>query len=94
MDTESLIVVIDGTAQRGARLKASLEFMDVSRVEVANAENWREMLGERRLAAIFIGDDLDPEVLRQVVDDVGSHDPTTPIVRVKAEGPADPQEDT
>lgn len=88
MDTDALIVVIDGSAERGERLKESLEFMDVQRVEVANAENWRERLGERRLAAIFVGDDLDPAVLRALVRDVGEYDPNTPIVRVRSDDTA------
>ena len=82
---EPLYIVIDGAHGRGASLKASLQFMDVSEVCVANADDWLKVLGERRLAAIFVGDDLDAESLQGVVAAVGELAPNAPIVRVKGE---------
>ena len=80
---DPLYIVIDGTRGRGQSLKASLQFMDVSQVCVANADDWQEALGERRLAAIFVGDDLDAESLRDIAATVGEVAPNAPIVRVK-----------
>ena len=82
---DPLFIVIDGALGRGESLKASLQFMDVSQVRVANADNWREALGARRLAAIFVGDDLDADSLRSIVAEVGERAPNAPIVRVKGE---------
>ena len=79
---DPLYIVIEGAGGRGESLKASLQFMDVSQVRVANADNWQEALGARRLAAIFVGDDLEPDSLRRVVTTVGELAPNAPIVRV------------
>ena len=82
---DPLYIVIEGSRRRGESLKASLQFMDVSQVRVANADNWQEALGARRLAAIFVGDDLGADSLRRVVATVGELAPNAPIVRVKGE---------
>lgn len=90
-----MFLVIEGADRRGGRLKESLEFMDVAHVEVVNAADWLEQVGERRLAAVFIGDDLDPKDVQRVVTQVGEHDPDVPIVRVRgADSPGEtPTED-
>ena len=86
MDINPFIIVIEGTEGRGDELKELIEFMDVPRVHVANAENWQDSIGERRLAAVFLGDDLEPKTLRRVIREIGELDPNTPIVRVKGDG--------
>lgn len=82
MTSEPVIVVIDGSEERSRNLKELIEFMDVPRVRIANVDNWRDRLGERRLAAIFVGDDLEPAAVDRVIREVGDFDPNTPIVRV------------
>jgi len=82
--TERLIMVIDGREARGQNLKELIEFMDAPRVRIAAPDNWRKRLGEHRLAAVFLGDDLDRDVIDQVITDIGEVDPNTPIVMVSA----------
>lgn len=79
-------MVIEGPEARGEHIKELIEFMDVPRVRIAGVETWKEMLGERRLAAIFVGDDLEQESFERVIREVGDHDPNTPIVRVSRDG--------
>lgn len=86
MTSDPLIMVIEGTESRGRNIKELIEFMDVPRVRIAQVETWREQLGEGRLAAIFVGDDLEPEALERIIREVGEHDPNTAIVRVSRDG--------
>lgn len=86
MTDGALIMVIDGVAARGENLKAMIEFLDAPRVRIAAPETWRERLGERRLAAVFLGDDLEQAVIEQVIREIGEFDPNTPIVRVSGAG--------
>lgn len=86
MTTDPLIMVIEGAEARGRNIKELIEFMDVPRVRIARVETWREKLGDRRLAAIFVGDDLEAEALEQIIRDVGDLDPNTAIVRVSRDG--------
>jgi DNA-binding NtrC family response regulator len=75
-----LFMIVDDTRDRAENLKELIEFMDVPEVEVAAPETWRSGIGERRLAAVFLSDDLDRERLRRLISDVGEHDPNVPIV--------------
>jgi len=83
---ERLIMVIEGRESRGQNLKELIEFMDAPRVRIAAPENWRKRLGDCRLAAIFLGDDLEQDVIDGLITDVGEIDPNTPIVMVSADG--------
>ncbi len=84
MSTERLIMVIEGSEARGQNIKELIEFMDAPRVRVAAPDNWRNRLGDCRLAAIFLGDDLEPDVINRLIGDVGNVDPNTPIVMISA----------
>ena len=55
------------------------------RVRISGPQNWRKRLGDCRLAAIFLGDDLDQDVIDSVITDVGEIDPNTPIVMLSAD---------
>jgi DNA-binding NtrC family response regulator len=77
-----LFMIVDDTPARAENLKELIEFMDVPQVKVAAPENWRAGIGDRRLAAVFLSDDLDGERLRRLIADVGNHDPNVPIVLV------------
>lgn len=79
-------MVIEGPEARGQNIKELIEFMDVPRVRIAQVETWKEKLGERRLAAIFVGDDLEADSFERVIREVGEYDPNTPIVRVSRDG--------
>ena len=81
---ERLIMVIEGSEARGQNLKELMEFMDAPKVRLSGPNNWRKRLGDCRLAAIFLGDDLKQDVIDQVILDVGEFDPNTPIVMVSA----------
>jgi DNA-binding NtrC family response regulator len=77
-----LFMIVDDTPARAENLKELIEFMDVPQVEVAAPDNWRSGIGNRRLAAVFLSDDLDGDRLRRLISDVGEHDPNVPIVLV------------
>ena len=85
MSIERLIMVIDGQGARGQNLKELLEFMDSPRVQIASPEDWRQRLGDRRLAAIFMGDDLPREQIDRLMTDIAEVDPNAPIVMVSAD---------
>ena len=80
--TDRLIVVIDGTNHRGTQLKDLIEFMDEPEVCVTQPENWLSQIGDHRLAAVFIGDDIPKEDFDRLIQDVGDLDPNIPIVLV------------
>lgn len=82
MTTDRLIVVIHHCEARGEALKEQIEFMDAPRVTVAKPGDWRERLGDRRLAAVFISDDVDVDERDRLISDIGDIDPNTPIVMV------------
>ena len=84
MSVERLIMVIDGQGARGQNLKELLEFMDSPRVQIASPDDWRKRLGDRRLAAIFMGDDLPKDQIDRLMSDIAEVDPNAPIVLVSA----------
>ena len=84
--TDAVIVVIEGAEARGRKIKELIEFMDVPKVQIANVDSWREQIGDRRLAAIFVGDDIATTDLAQMIREVGDYDPNTAIVRVSRDG--------
>jgi len=89
-----MIMVIEGQDARGQNLKELLEFMDAPRVRIASPDDWRVRLGGRRLAAIFLGDDLKKSQIDRLIADVGEFDPNAPIVLVSADPSAGPCGDT
>ncbi len=81
-DNEQLIMVVDATIERAQNLKELIEFMDVPAVSVAAPDNWQSRIGDRRLAAIFLRNDLPKPELDRIIGDVGKVDPSVPIVLV------------
>lgn len=81
---DRLIVVIDPAEGRATNLKALIEFMDVPSVCIASPEDWRSKLGDRRLAAVFLGQDIPERDLERLIGDVGNYDPNVSIVLVGA----------
>lgn len=82
MTTDRLIMVIHHCEARGEALKEQIEFMDAPRVAVATPSDWLERLGDSRLAAVFISDDLAVEERDHLIGNIGDIDPNTPIVMV------------
>jgi hypothetical protein len=85
-----LFMIIDEHAERAEQLKSVIEFMDVPQVRIAEPASWRAELGDRRLAAVFVSNDLEHEVVRGVIEGVGEHDPNVPIVVVENRPAQDP----
>jgi hypothetical protein len=86
MTSEPLIMVIDRSRACGLDLKQLIEFMDAPRVRVADPDTWRARLGDDRLAAVFLGGELDSDQKDRVIREIGELDPNTPIVRLAAHG--------
>lgn len=84
-NSERLIVVIDPVDGRARNLKALIEFMDAPAVRVANPDNWRTRIGDNRLAAVFLGEDIPRNQLDRLITDLGDYDPNVSIVLVGGE---------
>jgi len=82
---EHLIVVIDAEDGRARNLKELIEFMDAPAVCVASPRNWRSQIGDQRLAAVFLGEDIPKKELDRLIADVGDYDPNVSIVLVGGE---------
>lgn len=80
--SERLIVVIDPVDGRARNLKELIEFMDAPAVRVANPDNWRSRIGDNRLAAVFLGEDIPRNELDRLITDLGDYDPNISIVLV------------
>lgn len=80
MTSDATILVVNHGDSAARNLKELLEFMDTPRVQVANPDNWRESLGERRLQAVFIGPDLVDAEIDTLLAAVGEMDPNVSIV--------------
>lgn len=82
---DRLIIVIDSDALRARNLKDFIEFLDVPRVQISAPDNWRSNLGNRRLAAVFLGKGLADEQIDTLMQDIGEFDPNLPIVMVSGD---------
>lgn len=79
---DRLIMVIDSAGAPAQNLKELIEFMDVPRVQISAPDNWQSKLGDRRLAAIFLGRDLSKDQIKRLMRDISEVDPNVPIVMV------------
>lgn len=77
-----LIMVIDDSPDRARNLKELIEFMDAPEVCMATPADWRSALGEQRLAAVFLNDDMAEATMAGLLAEVGKLDPNVPIVMV------------
>lgn len=77
---ESMIVVVNNSEATTDNLKELIEFMDTQEVFSATPRDWRNVVGDRRVEAVFVGPDLDDSEIRTLVGDVGELDPNIPIV--------------
>ena len=78
--SESMIVVVNNSAATTDNLKELIEFMDTPQVCSARPREWRHLVGDRRVEAVFVGPDLDDGEVRTLVGDIGELDPNIPIV--------------
>jgi len=83
MTAETTIVVVSRAKSAARNLKGLIEFMDAHHVCAASPLDWRDALGEDRLAAVFVGPDLREGEVRSLLDDVSSIDPNIPIVMLQ-----------
>ena len=82
---DRLIMVIDRSDDRAQNLKELIEFMDAPEVCAATPLTWQSRIGEHRLAAIFVSEELPRDEMRKILDKVGRIDPNVPIVLVDGE---------
>jgi len=54
--------------------------MDTPNVRTATPGDWRQVLGDRRLEALFVGPDLSADEVKVLIADIGEYDPNVPIV--------------
>lgn len=80
--SEPMIMVVDSATDRARNLKDLIEFMDAPEVRVADPANWQSRIGDSRLAAIFLGNDIPKKELDRIIGAVGELDPNIPIVLV------------
>ena len=82
---DRLIMVIDQSVDRAHNLKELIEFMDAPDVCAATPSDWQSRLGDHRLAAIFVSEELPRRDMSRIIDNVGKIDPNVPIVLVTGE---------
>ncbi len=82
---ERVIVVIDDSSSRAAKLKALIEFMDAPAVLTASPADWTARVGDKRLAAVFVNEDLPDADMSRLLEGIREVDPNTPIVMVNGE---------
>ena len=75
-------MVIDGDGAPAKNLKELIEFMDVPRVQISGPDDWQSKIGDRRLAAVFLGRDLSKDQIKDLMGDIEALDPNVPIVMV------------
>ena len=79
-DADPVILVINRLRAEGERLKALIEFMDTPQVFTAAPDDWRRVLGELRLEAVFVGPGLSDDEVDALIVDIGDYDANVPIV--------------
>lgn len=77
---EYVILVVNRGNAEAENLKELIEFMDTPNVRTAVPGHWHEVLGERRLEALFVGSDLSANEVNTLLADIGKFDPNVPIV--------------
>ena len=75
-----MILVVNCGADQAQNLKSLIEFMDTPDVVTAEPGEWRDRVGDRTIDALFVGADLSPSVVDELLSDIGSIDPNIPIV--------------
>ena len=81
---DSVILVINCIEAEAKNLKELIEFMDIPHVRTAAPAEWRRVLGDLRLEALFVGPDLSADEVDTLLVDVGELDPNVAIVIMNA----------
>ncbi len=79
-----MILVVNAGQEQAANLKSLIEFMDSPEVLTANPGDWRERVGNQSIDALFVGADLEPSDIDELLSDIGAIDPNIPIVMLKS----------
>lgn len=82
-DAGHVILVVNHLQAEAENLKELIEFMDTPHVCTATPEAWREVLGELRLDAVFVGPDLSADEVDALLTDIGDFDVNVPIVMLQ-----------
>jgi hypothetical protein len=80
MTTDRMILVVSSIAADAENLRGLIEFMDTPNVKTALPGDWRTILGDARLAALFVGQDLSTDEVDSLLGEVVRMDPNVPIV--------------
>ena len=75
-----MILVVNDGAEQAANLKSLIEFMDTPDVMTAKPDDWRERVGDQPIEALFVGADLSPDDVDELLKDIGTIDPNIPII--------------
>ena len=75
-----MILVVNDGVEQAQNLKSLIEFMDTPDVMTARPGDWRECVGDRTIDALFVGADLSPTVVDELLTDIATIDPNIPIV--------------
>lgn len=78
-----MILVVNAGQEQAANLKSLIEFMDSPEVLTANPGDWRERVGDQPIEALFVGADLEPSDVDELLTDIGTIDPNIPIVMLR-----------
>lgn len=79
-DGDGTILIVDDDAAQAENLRELIEFMDSPSVVTAAPGDWRQRLGERRLAALFVGPALSDPAVGSLLKDLEAIDPNVPVV--------------
>ena len=88
LNADRVILVVSGVAADAENLRGLIEFMDTPNVKTARPGDWRSTLGDARLAALFVGQDLSTEEVDVLLGEVVRMDPNVPIVMLDSGGGA------
>lgn len=84
-DGDGTILIVDEDSAQAENLRELIEFMDSPSVVTAAPGDWRQRLGERRLAALFVGPALSEPAVGSLLKDLEAVDPNVPVVVIGAD---------
>ena len=82
-----LIVVVHESVDESRQIKELIEFMDAPQVLAATPENWRQQMGDRRLAAVLVSAGLPKVEQGRIFDGVAAIDCNVPLIVTGATSP-------
>ena len=82
-ETGRTILVVDATRASAKNVCELIEFMDTPSVIAARPSDWRDVLGGRRIEALFIGPTLSDGQVSGVLSELEKIDPNVPVVMME-----------